>query len=754
MNQRAGASETERDQEGQKAPAAAPVAPKAAQVLALQRSAGNAAVSAAIGNGNPVLARGLFGSGKKKEKKEESSGPTNVRPMSEEEKKGVLSMNELIARYQATLDKAGGGESEGIEDETAEGVGVMVAEAEKEARFFETLKKGGNDPKGEGISDETVEGVGKMMEDAEADAAAEDALSSLGDFYERFEAEFKAQMDLERWMDDQLYEGAKKLAASITGPGVAATATYSMMLYAIRTWQASPRRKLGLPTDKTRRQELEALIADKKWALDKGAADSAVLEPNPEMKSSDKTGYFASSGTELHELTAKGKLSGKSINLTKDFTFRDMPSKKVGGKKGYTFPMKGKTYWIDAANIVIKTGAKFEKVPGPLFPPDPDPAHVKQTTLGDCYLQAAVGSLAHRNPGLIKAMMRDNGDDSVTIRLYKPQRKKGKQPTFSARYVRIEKSIPKDFEGNEVYNAGATWVRMIEKAYAAGGFTGDAATKSPPKKSYEGIEGGWSAHAMEVLTGEPVDEQLHQGGWHADVSSTLPWTKAERTAYKNALSSGSYDELLSFKILGDQGLVDTWMQWVEGGDLDAFFKTQADLRGQGFAGDITLNDIEATMGTLDAGVRATMLGWLDKQQLYPGQLGSAKYSKIQLETFKRIQENLAAGKTVTTGTFKYPGAKKVAGTGASGGEVQHQGIVGSHAFSVLGARGNATTDPDSPKAGDFNWIQIRNPWGSYSRKYDFSKTPDQMGEAVEGGNGVSWIELSDLTRYFDGVDFG
>ena len=67
-----------------------------------------------------------------------------------------------------------------------------------------------------------------------------------------------------------------------------------------------------------------------------------------------------------------------------------------------------------------------------------------------------------------------------------------------------------------------------------------------------------------------------------------------------------------------------------------------------------------------------------------------------------------------------------------------------------------TTSPqdvaDMTKAGDFYWLKIRNPWGNYGRKYDFSKGAD-AGEEVKDGDGISWLELSDLTKFFNQIHF-
>jgi hypothetical protein len=431
---------------------------------------------------------------------------------------------------------------------------------------------------------------------------------------------------------------------------------------------------------------------------------------------------------------------------------------------------------MDKTEVVIKEG-KHETVAGPLFPPDPEAAHVKQTTLGDCYLQASVASLAEKNPGLIKAMMRDNGDDTVTVRLYEVDETDQSNHQYAAKYIRVNKSVPKNFEGQDVYNAGSLWVRLIEKAYAAGGFTGTGAA-APPKRSYEGIAAGYARYAMEVLTGQPMKETLltlgggadlqpdgsyanwnegtgTRGGsvWASKTTSSVPWDANEVAAHGVAKSADQYDNLLSYKILKDKGLVDAWITFVQTDAIKNIFTKRATDRAAGFAGDITLTDLATAMAPLASGVKDPILAWLEQQKIFPGELGSAKYSKFQLDQFEKIKDTLAAGGMVTGGTWKYPGAAVVAGTGASGGEVKHKGMVGGHAFSFIGARAHSTTNPDDPAYGDFYFLKMRNPWAAYGREYDFTQGKD-AGKAVDGGDGVSWLELSDLTRYFDSINYG
>jgi hypothetical protein len=758
------------DQAATPAPQAAP----AASILALQQSAGNHAVSQAL---SAQVARDPFSWAKKKLKGKPKVGkPENARPMKPEEQNGVLSMKQLIEVYENTLLKVGDKQQAGLSDETVGALGGLAGTAEQKAGFLESIAGAVTDAVGGGEKDG---GKDTAPPQGEQESEADDPFAGISDLFEAAEALWEEAWERDRQADEQLYQQCKSASAlmDILGPGFWAEPSYRVLQAAVKAWRTNSRRSWNLPEDKPRRQELEALLEEKKWLLDKDKVDAAVIQPDPELKADDKDGFFIAKTVDLFLVKPDGSLDTAAAHFNADqmiVASRLVPLNK-GGKDGYTISFGPKTYWMDKANVVVKTGG-HEKVDAPLWPPDPSPDHVKQTTLGDCYLQASVASLADKNPGLIKAMMRDNGDDTVTVRLYEVDETDQTNHKFTAKYVRINKSVPKNFQGQDVYNAGSLWVRLIEKAYAAGGFTGTGAA-APPKKDYQSIAAGFARYAMEVLTGQQMKENLLTGGgpdmqsdgsyaswgestgtrggtvWANKNASTVPWDANEVTAHGVAKAADQYDNLLSFKILKDKGLVDTWITFVKTDAIKNMFTKRQTDRAAGFAGDITLTDFATAMAGLAGGVKDPILAWLEQQKLYPGELGTAKYSQFQLDIFKKIKDTLAAGGMVTGGTWKYPGATATPGTGVSGGEVQHKGIVGGHAFSFIGARSHSTANPDDAAYGEFYFVKIRNPWASYGREYDMSQGKD-AGKAVEGGTGVSWLELSDVTRYFDSINYG
>jgi len=153
-------------------------------------------------------------------------------------------------------------------------------------------------------------------------------------------------------------------------------------------------------------------------------------------------------------------------------------------------------------------GRAFVKGKGDLQ--DVDPNDVAQGQLGDCYLMAALAAVAKTDPGVIREMVRDNGNGTYTVTFHLPRL----GLSFLGREVRkvvVTPDVPVQAEGSsqpryaqvgdrEVEGEGASrkevaelWVLLVEKAWAQ------------VKGSYGAIEGGHPGEAMAAITGKESD---------------------------------------------------------------------------------------------------------------------------------------------------------------------------------------------------------------------------------------------------------
>lgn len=154
--------------------------------------------------------------------------------------------------------------------------------------------------------------------------------------------------------------------------------------------------------------------------------------------------------------------------------------------------------WHEHLDVDMKKGGKtiaMRPVPKeePLFPHEPSVNDIAQGGLGDCYLLAALSAVVDTNPQLIKECMKDNGDGTVTVRLYD---KEEGQTDFLPHYIRVRKRIPKVW-GRDPFAAGSLWVQLMEQAYVI------SKLHKPEESddSYDNIIGGQAERFVERITG-------------------------------------------------------------------------------------------------------------------------------------------------------------------------------------------------------------------------------------------------------------
>lgn len=113
----------------------------------------------------------------------------------------------------------------------------------------------------------------------------------------------------------------------------------------------------------------------------------------------------------------------------------------------------------------------------PLFLHTPSLNDVRQSSIGDCWLVSAISSVVKTSPDFIRSMFHDLGDGNVLVRLYAAVDDQGK--TVNSRHQIFQpgvRMIPCWFKLRKQYETGwgnacdCTWVQLLEKAYALGGF--------------------------------------------------------------------------------------------------------------------------------------------------------------------------------------------------------------------------------------------------------------------------------------------
>jgi hypothetical protein len=180
-----------------------------------------------------------------------------------------------------------------------------------------------------------------------------------------------------------------------------------------------------------------------------------------------------------------------------------------------------------------------------------DPNDVKQGSLGDCYLLAAMMAIAKTNPGAIQKLVKEKDKGIYEVSLYVSQQVKtiyrrirllgrtikipvGRKVVKVPKVITVTDTFPVGNNGKAAFAKTADltpesepelWVMLIEKAYAI--YMG----------GYDKIEGGDPGKAMEMLTGNSgrtfkcdsySDKQMTNIIKYA-IKHQLPITAASRT---------------------------------------------------------------------------------------------------------------------------------------------------------------------------------------------------------------------------------
>ncbi|MCR5033554.1 MAG: hypothetical protein K6A92_11930 [Lachnospiraceae bacterium] len=152
----------------------------------------------------------------------------------------------------------------------------------------------------------------------------------------------------------------------------------------------------------------------------------------------------------------------------------------------------------------------WERIPAdePLFAHEPTVNDLRQGKVSNCYMLAATTGLINYDPQLIKDCIRDNGDGSVTVRLYKPSRYEelSRVPVF----VRVPKRVPKLVTGGEILSSGALWMQLIERACAQVGMFREN------RSGYQSLWYGKGDEWLEILTGAPRKTIYDKGEYQAE----------------------------------------------------------------------------------------------------------------------------------------------------------------------------------------------------------------------------------------------
>lgn len=156
----------------------------------------------------------------------------------------------------------------------------------------------------------------------------------------------------------------------------------------------------------------------------------------------------------------------------------------------------------------LYNGAKYfsNQKDTPLFSHEPVVNDLKQRMVSNCFMMAATAAIINISPDLLKSCLKDNGDGTVTVRIYDKKKDDGGNKVYTPKYYRVRKTIPRVGVGAasmDLLSAGTLWMQMIEKAFAFHGRFKDGQFT----KGYRSLWYGKGNEFIEMLLGAPTRQQ-------------------------------------------------------------------------------------------------------------------------------------------------------------------------------------------------------------------------------------------------------
>ena len=136
----------------------------------------------------------------------------------------------------------------------------------------------------------------------------------------------------------------------------------------------------------------------------------------------------------------------------------------------------------------------------PIFTHEPTVNDLRQGKVSNCWMVAATTGLIDMDPQIIKNAIRDNGDGTVTVRLFTSEKIPGtNEKRAKPNYIKMNKEVPTLFTGGAIHSSGALWMQLLEKAAAFLGYK--SAGVHDPNRGYDALWYGEPADWAYALTG-------------------------------------------------------------------------------------------------------------------------------------------------------------------------------------------------------------------------------------------------------------
>ena len=203
--------------------------------------------------------------------------------------------------------------------------------------------------------------------------------------------------------------------------------------------------------------------------------------------------------------STNGNLGFDPENPPQEYNYIDKGEGTAKETRPQTSDSKEQPLCVRTIAKTLKTFTKWEdRRDEPLFAHEPTVNDLRQGKVSNCWMVSATTALINFNPQIIKDCMQDNGDGTVTVRLYTDKEDKETGAVYPvANYIRVKKETPKLVSGGAVHTSGALWMQMLEKAAAFIGYR--KPNRQNPELGYNALWHGTQGDWLFALTGNTDD---------------------------------------------------------------------------------------------------------------------------------------------------------------------------------------------------------------------------------------------------------
>lgn len=234
-----------------------------------------------------------------------------------------------------------------------------------------------------------------------------------------------------------------------------------------------------------------------------------------------------------------------------DGTSRGTPIRGGGPVSAPTGEESGGTKDKDNPNYDPDRGSATDTViEGPLFRDGVSPTDVEQGSLNDCWFIASMQSVAANDPDVITRNIKDNGDGTYDVTLYRD----GEPVTY-----RVDASVPAHgqdpvFADNASSDERELWPILYEKAMAQhmGG-------------SWDDMDFDTAAQGLEAITGRDVDSHRTGDGGFLGMGGAPDLDEMREILDNNGqIMLDSHDDIGGRPLYEDDTIAKNHMYWVQG----------------------------------------------------------------------------------------------------------------------------------------------------------------------------------------------